>query len=234
MIKKIFAILMITALLCLFPVQYCFALATPHVVIEQQVWLLDIDSGSRLFIIPQTYYAKIDNMDDDFYYVTFNGVNGKVERNLVSTVGYHTQAAGTMQEMRVHSQYSDFKSIALKSSMDSSHEDIIMPVNESFIFIGEYPLTEMWYCVSYNDQIGYIRASRTTVPDIQIPTFIPEEEETESVKPQENTDEEEGFFQNSSVLRIIIVAGLSIPAVLMIILLFKPQKTKKRRYFYEE
>src|SRR5690554_1671709 len=93
------------------------ALTTPHIVIEGEVWLLDIESGKRLFLLPDTYYAAIKNMDENFYYVTFNGVEGKVEKQLVSTVGYHTQAAGTMQELKVHPQYGDFVTIALKTSM---------------------------------------------------------------------------------------------------------------------
>ncbi|HHU43804.1 MAG TPA: hypothetical protein GXZ42_05745, partial [Clostridiales bacterium] len=208
MLKKARLFLVIAVILSfLYPMRYCFALSDPHIVVEEEVWLLDKQSGSRLFILPKTYYAKIDTMDDDFYYVTFNGISGKVERNLVSTVGYHAQAAGTMQEMRIHPKFSDFNTIALKSSMDASSEDIIMPVSESFIFLGEYPLSEKWYYVRYNDKIGYIRASRTTVPDIQIPDFVPEKPDTQPVQPPQDLGKKESFFKNPSFLRIIIVAG---------------------------
>ncbi|HHT83068.1 MAG TPA: hypothetical protein GXZ92_01220 [Clostridiales bacterium] len=211
------------------------ALTTPHIVIEGEVWLLDIESGKRLFLLPDTYYAAIKNMDENFYYVTFNGVEGKVEKQLVSTVGYHTQAAGTMQELKVHPQYGDFVTIALKTSMDSAGEDIHLPVNDSFIFLGLYPLSEMWYCVMYQDKIGYIKAQRTTVPEMQIPEFAPEQPNGEDKgQPSGNDKKEKSFFKKESTLRIIIIAGLSVPAVVLIALLFKPRKTKRGRYYYEE
>ena len=174
------------------------ALTTPHIVIEGEVWLLDIESGKRLFLLPDTYYAAIKNMDENFYYVTFNGVEGKVEKQLVSTVGYHTQAAGTMQELKVHPQYGDFVTIALKTSMDSAGEDIHLPVNDSFIFLGLYPLSEMWYCVMYQDKIGYIKAQRTTVPEMQIPEFAPEQPNGEDKGQPSGNDKKEKAFSKKN------------------------------------
>lgn len=212
-----------------------YALSTPHIIITDGVWLLDVDSGSRLFLLPETYYAQIDNMDNDFYYVTFNGVAGKVEKSIVSTVGYHTQATGTMQEIKIHSQYYDFKTIILKSSMDLSSTEIVVPVEESFIFLGLYPLSEMWYCIRYNDNVGYIKASRTTLPQIEIAPFVPETEKGAEEPAQIIKGETSGMdLSNPSLLRILIIIGLSIPALLLIFLLFRPQKGKKTRYYYSE
>jgi hypothetical protein len=231
---KKFGLILIAAILMVFFIPtglpVC-AVSTPHVVIEGEVWLLD-SQGSRLFLLPETYYAKIDNMDNDFYFITFNGISGKVGKNLVSTIGYHTQASGTMQELRIDPQYYDFKTIALKSSMDGG-EEILLPVNDSFIFLGEYPLTEMWYCIRYNDKIGYIKAARTTAPNIQIPVFKPEQPQ------QPNTSGGGSEIidtpkEKASLLRILIIAGLCVPAVILIFLLFKPQKPRKRRYYYDE
>lgn len=235
MLKKLLPVLIFSiCLLCCFSsMQVVYALSTPHIIIEGEVWLLDKNKGSRLFLLPDTYYAKIDNMDDNFYYITFNGVSGKVEKTLVSTVGYHTQAAGTMKEIKIHPQFNDFVSIALKSSMDASAEDIILPVDESFIFLGEYPLSEMWYCVRYNESIGYIKASRTTIPEMVIPAFVPETIQGGS-PPAVEKPEKESFIKDPAFLRIIIIIGLSIPAVILIFLLFKPQKPKRQRYYYEE
>lgn len=236
MLKKILLILVVAvSLLYLCPLsQTAFSLTTPHIVIETEVWLLDIESGKRIFLLPVTYYAKIDNMDDNFYYVTFNSIKGKIEKNIVATVGYHTQASGTMQELKVHSQYSDFVTIALRSSMDSTADNIVVPVNESFIFLGEFPLTEMWYCVKYDDKIGYIKATRTTIPEIEIPAFIPETKEHEKPLALEQQKKDKSFLKNPDTLRVVIIVGLSIPAIALIILLFKPQKPKRQRYYYEE
>ena len=119
--------------------------------------------------------------------------------------------------------------------MDSAGEDIHLPVNDSFIFLGLYPLSEMWYCVMYQDKIGYIKAQRTTVPEMQIPEFAPEQPNGEDKgQPSGNDKKEKSFFKKESTLRIIIIAGLSVPAVVLIALLFKPRKTKRGRYYYEE
>lgn len=238
MLKKfvLFLIVIIACLVCNIPLAgYSYALSTPHIIITEGVWLLDIESGSRLFLLPDTYYAQIDNMDNNFYYITFNGVAGKVEKSIVATVGYHTQATGTMQEIKIHSQYYDFKTIILKSSMDLSSEDFFLPVDESFIFLGQYPLAEMWYCIRYNDNIGYIKALRTTLPELEIPNFVAEYE-TDTVEPAtiEKPEQPPINFKDPSILRILIIIGLSIPALLIIFLLFRPQKGKKTRYYYSE
>lgn len=236
MLKKLLpAIIFAFCMLCSIPLlQSASALTTPHIIIDGEVWLLDTDNGNRLFLLPDTYYAKIDTLDENFYYITFNGISGKVEKSSVSTVGYHAQAAGTMQEINIHPQYSDFVSIALKSSMDSSAEDIIIPVDESFIFLGEYPLSEMWYFVRYNESVGYIKASRTTIPEMELPPFVPETVAGEDPPDIDPPSKDKNFFKDPSFLRIIIIIGLSIPAVVLIFLLFKPQKPKRHRYYYEE
>ncbi|MBR2479785.1 MAG: hypothetical protein IKB56_00580, partial [Clostridia bacterium] len=61
--------------------------STPHVVIEADIWLYD-DKGEKIFMLPKSYYARINNLDDTYYYVTFNGVAGKIKKNEVRAVGY--------------------------------------------------------------------------------------------------------------------------------------------------
>lgn len=233
--KKVGLILLAAMILVLYIPSGCpaFAVSAPHIIIDGEIWLLS-DQGGRLFLLPDTYYAKIDNMDNDFYYITFNGISGKVEKNLVSTIGYHTQADGTMQELRIDPQFYDFKTIALKSAMDGAAEEILLPVSESFIFLGEYPLTEMWYCIRYNDKIGYIKAARTTVPNIQIPVFVPENASPDNTGDNPESDAPGTEFDKAPLIRVLIIAGLCVPAIILIFLLFKPQKPKKRRYYYDE
>ncbi len=229
--RKKVGLILLAAIIMVFSIPTGFvvsAVSTPHIIIDGEVWLMD-SQGSRLFLLPNSYYAKIDNMDNDFYYVTFNGISGKVGKNLVSTIGYHTQAGDTMQELRIDPQFYDFKTIALKGSMDGG-EEILLPVSDSFIFLGEYPLTEMWYCIRYNEKIGYIKAARTSDPDIQIPVFRPE-------NPTPDGGIEEAVaktVEKAPLTRILIIAGLCVPAIILIFLLFKPQKPRKRRYYYDE
>lgn len=245
-LKKVFWLIILCVAFSIGNISICLpckAVSTPHIVIDGEVWLLDNDNGSRLFLLPNTYYAKIDNIDDNYYYISFNGICGKVDKTSVSTVGYHKQACGTLQELSIDPQFSDFKTICLKSSMDSSSQEILLPVEDSFIFLGEYPQSEMWYCIKYNEKIGYIKASRTTVPSMEIQPFIPEIETEENTN-QNDTDttidngnpaeDPFDFLNKNDTLRVLIIIGISIPALFLIFLLFRPTKKSKHRYYYEE
>lgn len=215
------------------PVAASFALAVdmPYVIIGENIWLMNKETGGKLFLLPETYYARVDNLDENYYYVTFNGVSGKVDKNSVSTIGYHTEASGTVQELRIDPKYNYFTEIKLKSSMDGASEDLPAPVSASFIFLGKYPLTDMWYYVKYNDICGYIRAEFTTNPDISIPAFVPEE------KPQEPTVDEPAAEQpkdNAKLVKILVITGLSVALVVLLILLFRPKKKGVNKYYYED
>lgn len=211
-----------------------FALSTPHIVIGDGVWLYDSQTNNKLFMLPKSYYAKIDNLDNDYYYITFNGVSGKVEKELVSTVGYHTQAAGTMQELTIDPQFSDFNTITVKAAMDSSLNEFAVSTSEKFIFLGEYPLTEMWYCVKVADKVGYIKAARTTLPEINIPVFTPEIEPTDTAPVITYPEETENG--NKTTIRIIIIAAVCLVALLLVFLLFRPtgKTTKPKKYYYDD
>lgn len=232
--KKLAIILILAYTLCLTAVGTSPALAvdTPYVVIGEDIWLLNKDNGSKLFLLPETYYARVDNLDENFYYVTFNGISGKVERSKVSTVGYHTEATGTMQELRIDNKYSYFTEIKLKSSLDGVSEDLTAPVNGSFVFLGKYPLTDMWYYVRYNDICGYLRAEFTTTPEISIPVFVPEEKPIENPEPA--VDTEKPKESNKNLTKILVITGLSVALVILLILLFRPKKKGVNKYYYED
>lgn len=201
----------------------------PYVVIGTETWMLSKDSGQKLFLLPHSYYAKIDNIDENYYYVSFNGVGGKVEKNNVSTVGYHTEAEGTLQELKVDAKYSIFTEIKLKSSMEGASNDIPVPVDGSLIFIGKYPLAEEWYYVKYDNLYGYIKAEFTNKTSITINDFIP------AVKPVEPISD--GIIEeddNNKVIKILVITGLSVVLITILIVLFRPTKSNKHRYYYED
>jgi|GEM_PF-849464 hypothetical protein len=236
--RKLLLVLIIIAIIveftCVIPRQTAFALDFPYIVVEGEVWLLDRSSGNRIFILPETYYAKIDNLDDNYYYVTFNGVQGKVDKSKVSSIGYHTTATGTIQDMQISEKYRIFTGIKLKSTMDSSGTDIEVPTNGTFIFLGKYPADDMWYYVKYNEICGYIRAEFTTQPNLVIPAFVPEQKP--APQPDENPDENGGtkLEPSDDLIKILVISGLCVVLAVIIILIFRPGKNRKNRYYYEE
>lgn len=238
--KFCFAIL---CLMLLMPIMSGFgkqafaATSTPHIVISGEVWLLD-ESGAKLFVLPDTYYARINNLDDAYYYITFNGISGKVSKNVVSTTGYHTTAKGTTTELQVNRDYAEFTSINLKAEPSlAAASTAVLPITDSFTFLGEYPTAEgVWYYVKYNQYFGYIRRERTNIPKMDISAFVPE---TAPQSPPDNTnanpDEKpiSGLISGleGNTLRIIVIVALAIPAVIIIFILFRPTKGKKEKYY---
>ncbi|MFI3229075.1 MAG: hypothetical protein R3Y23_02790, partial [Bacillota bacterium] len=208
---------------------YC-AVSTPHIIIEGDVWLYN-DSGEALFMLPNTYYALISNMDESYYYVTFNGISGKVDKNIVSTVGYDATATGTTCTGTIADTYAIFTEIKIKARPDSSATDVItMPTSATYTFIGVYPTGDTnWYYISYNEYCGYIQSELSSLASLEIPDFVPEITET-STEPEEELVATSSL--DDSTLRIIIIAGLSVPAIFILYLLFKP--TKAKRYYEED
>ncbi|NLL56510.1 MAG: hypothetical protein GX242_04780 [Clostridiales bacterium] len=234
--KKVILIVMIifiNLIAMFFPQQEAFALDFPYIVVQGEVWLLDKESGNRIFLLPETYYAKIENLDDNYYYVSFNGVNGKVDKTKVSSVGYHATPTGTIQDIQIAEKYRIFTGIKLKSTMDSGGEDIEVPTSESLIFLGKYPSGEMWYYVKYNETCGYIRAEFTNQPNLVIPSFVPEQKPQADVEPgPDNSDSKVKVTPN--LVKILVISGLCVGLAIIIILIFRPYKNKNNRYYYEE
>lgn len=203
---------------------------TPHIICPSDVWLYT-DGGEKLFKIPSSYYARINNLDDNFYYVTFNGVAGRLKKGEVSAVGYHTTAKGTIMELKIHQNYCDFSAIQLKKHPDAGAESVTqIPTSEIFSYIGSYPTDDgsVWYYVRYKESYGYILSTRTTEPEIKHPIFEPEIP-TDSEASAEPTDtESKDIIDNldSTELKIIIIIGLAVPALAIVILLFKPFRKK--------
>jgi hypothetical protein len=210
------------------------ALDMPHIIIIDNIWLLN-ENGIKLFVLPHSYYAKILNMDENYYYISFNGVSGMINRSIASVVGYHTTAKGTSEVLTINDDYYEFDSIFLKKTPLLSSENIIsIPVSDSFTFIGEYPQddNDLWYYVKYNQYYGYIRSVRTNKPTMEYDTFIPEKlvndpsDDSNSDSTQKQSDNTNSTM-NENIIRTAIVIGLVIPAGFVIMIIFKSGKNKK-------
>lgn len=218
--------------LCLFSIGLSTTAAMgadmPYVVIGEEVWLYDSDSGKKLFILPTTYYAAVENMDDEYYYVAFNGVTGKVLRDSVSVIGYHGVAPSTVQEIKIDTKYNIFTEIKLKSTLEGKSDEYAVPTNDSMYFLGKYPSDDMWYYVKYNENCGYVKAEYTSQPEIYIADFVPEKKEEPSEPADEPVPDDSG-----SLAQILVITGVCVAVVAVIIIIFLPKK-KGSRYYYED
>lgn len=204
------------------------AVSTPYAVIGEDVWMLN-ENGSKLFLLPRTYYARIDRMDDNFYYITFNGVSGKIPKASVSVVGYDKDVKDTQRIIRISTEYSVFTEIKLKASLDGeAGEDITAPTSEPLTYIGTYKQGEsIWYYVSYGGAYGYVLNTYTDTPTIVDEEFVPEKDITEEAKPPEEEKEEQ-----PELVKILVISGVSVAVLILVIILFIPRKNKKHKYYY--
>lgn len=199
--------------------------STPHVVIDGDVWLYD-EKGEKIFLLPPSYYARINNLDDVYYYVTFNGVAGKVKKNEVRAIGYEFTATGTQTELSVSDEYSDFSGIQLKKYADTQAETLItIPTQATFTFLGEYPSGsgEKWYFVKHENVTGYVRACWVT--EVIITPFEPQIMDTPTATPP-TTEQEKTELKKE--VKIIVVVGLVVVGIATVGLLFGRFSDKSR------
>ena len=207
----------------------CYALDTPYVVIAQDVWLFS-EQGEKVFLLPESYYAPIVGMDENYYFVQFNGVKGKLPKNTVSVTGYGEEVAGTTQTLHISEKYSAFVGLKLQASMEGQTEgdDAFIPVGEPFTYLGSYPTADKtWYYVCYGDKYGYVLSDFCDT-EVKTRPFEPEiktEEEEKEGTPEEKKDD--------SLLKILVVSGVAVTVVILLLVLVLPGKKKKTRYYYE-
>ena len=206
--------------------------SVPHIVIGKNVWLLS-DNDDRLFMLPETYYARINNLSETHYFINFNGVSGKVSKNSVSTTGYHLIISPTTVQARIDGNFHDFSQIALKERPAVTAQTVTeIPVIDSFTILGEYPQESgnNWYFVQYKSHFGYLQTDRTDTPSLTIETFNPAPPTNNPPNNSGNNPSANGGVFNGisgGALRIVIIIGLAIPAILIIFLIFRPSRNRK-------
>ena len=224
-----FAIILIFGLFATTTVgTFAVAVSTPYAVIGDDVWML-AESGEKLFLLPKTYYARIDKMDETFYYVTFNGVSGKVPKTSVSVVGYDKAVKDTQTIIRIAPEYAVFTEIRLKTTIEGEEgETLTAPTGEPLTYIGTYKQGEsIWYYVSYGGKYGYVLNTYTDTPEISVGEFLP------VVDGESNADkEEEKKDEQPELVKVLVISGVSAAVLILIIILFLPRKNKKHKYYY--
>lgn len=214
---------------------------TPHIVVSSNEVYLQSLTGEKVFLLPESYYAEINNMDLEYYYVTFNNVSGKVLRTAVTTTSYHTEAKGSTAVLTFSDLSQDFDTISLRSAPDPLSVSVVsMPTSASFTFIGKYPTeTSLWYYVRYGMDYGYVKAEHTRELDLIISAFQPETPPVTDVSTGVDDATPDGelsipFDMGGNVLRILLIVGICIPAVLIVFLIFRPKRSRKSKYHFDD
>ncbi|MGI6701022.1 MAG: hypothetical protein ACOX3U_00920 [Christensenellales bacterium] len=203
----------------------------------------DVIDDDKEFIVPKTYYLLHDGepaASNNYYYVIYNGVKGRVSKSSVSALTtldiedpYYTATLKLNASELFLNTYSS----------PSSKSTVIFPINnytDEMEYLGYMPDLEdgevIWYYVRFlvgtEYKTGYVLATKTDNPGLV--SNIPDHPSYESPSPSPSSspspsDNSPGEPSNN-LLRVILILGISIPAVIVVFLLFKPAKRGGRNY----
>lgn len=180
----------------------------------------DYMSGKFLFYIPQSYYAKIVNenaalkiyiveyADLTSIYIPSDSLNG-----------------ATIVSPSFENDISPYPATRLNVIQTFSLNSAEITADYTVKFLG---YTENGYYVSatYGDDTYYGEASADNFESILIPLHKIERDYRESLIDNNGGDAADPAKNTSATLRVILIIGIIIPAVLIVILLFKPGKDR--------
>lgn len=189
----------------------------------------------KLFRIPSTYYFEITEISGDCFYIKYNGIDNlyvKDAQNFVTLTDADKEPRGGFSVELALSSDTTF----YKKGYASFSKIRITPAESSvitFIGKGSYESLPCAY-VKYGDDFGYIPLSALKTKDGGVsmndyvidlhPNYRPEvvtekKVETKAADPNKLT-------------RTILIIGIVVPALVIVLLLFKP--SKKGRYDYDK
>lgn len=199
---------------------------------------------AKLFNIPKTYFAKYERHtetmgEDTFYTVNYLGIPGKIKasasvkapaaNSTVDTVG---MAPAVTLTLKGDAQMKKYNPLNVESITEETVEAASNPV---FVYFGSHffdgDANEYIFVLNETSgHHGWILRSAFQSFTIGVHKVTADRLAAEEAANAEKTPDisEGGSVINNKTLRIILIAGTAIPALLIIILLFKPQKRRPR------
>jgi len=208
----------------------------PFVWFEHSSVMLYHRNGNTLqeiVLLPQTYFAKVTDEDDTFFSVTYYDLTGFVRKSEVTLVDFKPVTIFATSSLTV-TAIGDVSSVNIRSRPGSNSGIISsVSVGSTLSFYGTLPdnsehgatTTTNWFFVRFtlpNNQTawGYIYAANTIATPI--PNNIIEKVMIYIDSPPIFSPENISW---PSHITIIFIIALSIPAVLVMLILFKKPKT---------
>lgn len=186
-------------------------------------------SGDKLFLIPCSYYVQIiGEASVDSVPVSYLGLQGTISiddaKNLTSKKITHY----SNQTINEDNAYPTLDNIKLSPNNDSfTVDDHSYSNDQAFVYLlGKsedvskvYVMVKMGNSTVYGDADSAQFASKTISAHSEVINFI-NSQESGSNSNQTNTN-------NSKALRVILIIGLIIPAVVIALLIFIPKKSEQ-------
>ena len=184
---------------------------------------------SALFVLPYSYFVKVDYIVDDYYKVIYKDVEGYVRRDRVTLMN------GVPQVPFFDANYEIFVPFGLYQSPSQTSSVITTLTNtdDKITYYGELAGQQVtsdnniWYysqvTISDEEQFGYVFSGVTdllTQPVINNETF--------DIVSDDFLETPSSEFKNLSTgTKIMLIVAISVPSLLILYFLIKPSKIVK-------
>ena len=246
--KKLFLLIIIVLLITACIVPTAFASSDEYVIVENDNTVFYSTYYDPLFYVPQNCYVKLLGETNNYLSVEYHGVKGYISKNAVNldnktsagTQFYHTALDATVS--------SNDTLILSKPTVIGSITVDSLQQNTPLFPIGKYnDGTRDYVYVSYTPQngstvYGAVLAGNLIWDGVMTaPTNNTSTPTNPSTPPAETPDTEGTGSENpdltpetkdpeNNLVRILLIIGICVPALIIVYLIFKPVKPSSNRY----
>lgn len=193
------------------------------------------ETGTKLFLLPKTYFVKqLDDPIDNVVFVEFDGIYGYVDTINLTRV-YETPTTPYPQSTSLDIITVANAVIYAEPDTNSTYLGVI-PYNTSNVkmygnCIGTEALSgsgTLWYYCTYESAgqgkiTGYIYNS--VAKNV---VYSPENTEVVSTEPIQNVNGDIIAPELQSMDSVLLIIGISIPAIILLYLLFRPERGRRK------
>lgn len=190
--------------------------------------------GNKLFLLEKTYYIYATSAGNGFLQTEiFDNINGfvkicgyvkadqVVKCNATPVLPYYPTEILTINQSNA----------ILKAQPNANGEDIgVAFYGQSVCFYGKSHNNPDWYFVKYKNDFGYVhnrQLSALLVAPHPTPVFVPEPEpEPDKIVDDKPANEK----QQTLPVEAILIVLVCIPAIVIVLIMFLPQKKSQGRY----
>lgn len=243
--RSLILLLSILMLLCVFTPAAAAEGAASYIKIDNATTNLystaDCADADELCVLPTSYYATYISEATNSYQVNFAGAVGYVKKSDVSAPAANSKLDVDYTNMtdKLTVSITAKETFQIKFyNVARNAELAIINSSSAVTYMGSFfdDVAEVqFYFVSYAGSTGYIKEAHTTFSpstDIQaysLPIDAPSATATSGANASATTPGNGGGSTNN-IVRLLLIIGICIPAVIIIYLLFKPNKSEGGRY----